>query len=284
MPIKRYFSDTNVLSAIRTDFSFLIEYVKTSYGEFDVALRDNYFNIYYKGNSLAKVQPIRKEEYRVSIHEKFYNETKAAAKFKAALPRNGYCSIDIGRNDLHQFLQKAHLLEFARKIKKVNNGEEIDFEQALITDNLNRPDFFIIDRQISDTLLNRRRLDLLALKQTKGNFFSFVISEVKLGNNPDLKEKVAAQLNDYVTHVERNFPAYKECYEIHYAQKKELGLFDKPNFKHIEIVKPVTGIIIVGHYSGLAEKSISELQKKHKNLHIIPLKYQIPVDDIGTTK
>ena len=39
------------------DFKFLLKINedKDYRGEFDLALRDNYFNLYYKGNSLAKV-------------------------------------------------------------------------------------------------------------------------------------------------------------------------------------------------------------------------------------
>lgn len=282
MTIKRYFSDNAALKIIKQDFAFLVRIVNESYGEFDIALRNDYFNIYYKGNSLAKIRPIRGSAYRISIHEKFFKGTKAAMKFKAPQPKNKYCTMDISRGALHQFLQKSHLAEFASRIKKVNNGEEIDFEQALITDNMNRSDFFFIDRQITDTLLKRRRLDLLAMKQIKGNKYSFVISEVKLGNNPELKDKVAAQLDNYVSHVEKYFSDYKECYEMQFKQKRELGLLDKPGFEEIEIVKPVIGVIIVGHYSGQAHKYISVLKEKHKNLCIIPLKNTISAESIGT--
>ena len=59
MEIKRYFSKDN-LKRIKKDFKFLISLIDKSYGEFDFAIRNNYFNIYYKGNSLAKVEPKKK--------------------------------------------------------------------------------------------------------------------------------------------------------------------------------------------------------------------------------
>ena len=61
MTIKRYFSDDN-LKRIKKDFDFLVEIICKSSGEFDFAIRDNYFNIYYKGNSLAKVEPKENKE------------------------------------------------------------------------------------------------------------------------------------------------------------------------------------------------------------------------------
>jgi len=76
MGIKRYFSKDN-LKRIKRDFKFLVSLIDTSYGEFDFAIRDNYFNIYYKGNSLAKVKPKKNNLYKVSINTKFFDKTQA---------------------------------------------------------------------------------------------------------------------------------------------------------------------------------------------------------------
>lgn len=64
----------------------------------------------------------------------------------------------------------------------------------LITDNLDRDELILIDRQVPDTKLNRR-MDLLALKQTQGSQYRFLVLEVKMGNNPELKDKVANQVS-----------------------------------------------------------------------------------------
>ena len=169
---------------------------------------------------------------------------------------------------LHPFFQRKHLIEFASKIKKEHNGEEIDFEQSLITDNLNRESIIIIDRQVTDTILKRKRLDLLALKQIEGNKYKFIVSEVKLGNNRELKNKVASQLDGYVKHIKKYFTDYKQCYEIHFEQKKELSLIKIPASNKIEIVEPVEGIILVGGYSGIAKNQISELDATFPHLEV----------------
>jgi hypothetical protein len=52
--IRRYFSD-DIFNVIKDDFAFLVKKVIESGFEYDLQLRDNYFNIYYKGNSLGKV-------------------------------------------------------------------------------------------------------------------------------------------------------------------------------------------------------------------------------------
>ncbi|MBI9037821.1 MAG: hypothetical protein JEY97_06775 [Bacteroidales bacterium] len=274
MPIKRYFSHDN-LKRIKKDFNFLIKFVNKSFGEFDFAIRDNYFNIYYKGNSLAKVEFKKNELYKITINNKFFGKTKFFKKTKADNPKfytkksgNNYISLILTKKQLHPFFQKKHILEFASRIKKVHNGEEIDFEQSLITDNLNRKKIIFIDRQVTDTILKRNRLDLLALKQIEGNKYKFLVSEVKLGNNKELKNKVASQLDKYLKHVKTNFIDYKKCYEIQFTQKKELGLIEIPTINKIEIIKPVEGIIIVGGYSGIAKKQMSELRAAFPNLII----------------
>lgn len=108
----------------------------------------------------------------------------------------------------------------------------------------------------------------MALKQIEGNKYKFLVSEVKLGNNTELKNKVATQLDDYLKHIKTNFTDYKICYEIHFAQKKELGLIKIPTSNKIEIIEPVEGIILVGGYSGIAKKQISELKKTFPHLKI----------------
>lgn len=266
MHIKRFFSENN-LERIKKDFKFLIKLINTSYGEFDFAIRDNYFNIYYKGNSLAKVEPKKNDFYKVSINTKFFDKTKADTPTFYTSKKDSD-NIVLTNKQLHRFFQRKHLTEFASRIKKVHNGEEIDFEQSLITDNLNRVDFIFIDRQVTDTKLKRKRLDLLALKQVEGNQYKFVVSEVKLGNNSELKGKVASQLDRYVEHIKDNFDSYKICYEKQFEQKRELGLIKSPTISKINIIKPVEGIILVGGYSGIAIKQIDELKKIYSHLEV----------------
>ncbi len=266
MEIKRYFSEDN-LKRIKRDFFFLVRLIDTSYGEFDFAIRDKYFNIYYKGNSLAKIEPKKNNFYKVSINTKFFDKTKADNPIFYTTKKNSN-NIVLTNKQLHRFFQRKHLTEFASRIKKVHNGEEIVFEQSLITDNLNREDFIFIDRQVTDTKLKRKRLDLLALKQVKENQYQFLVMEVKLGNNPELKSKVASQLDGYVKHINDNFRDYKKCYEKHFEQKRELGLIKNPSINKINIVKPVEGIILVGGYSGIAIKQINELKYTYPHLKV----------------
>ena len=64
---------------------------------------------------------------------------------------------------------------------------------------------------------------MLALKQSQGNQYQFLVLEVKMGNNPELKDKVAEQIKSYVTHITKHFQGNKTCYEKNYSQIKFVG-------------------------------------------------------------
>lgn len=267
--IERYFEDS-LLSQLKNDFSFLLKKIKESNGEYDLAIRKNSFNIYYKGNSLAYVK-IKKESYQVRIHYKFFSDSLDSKAFKTTR-RKEYIFIELSKKKLHSFFTTKRLNILASNIKKENNGEEITFEHAIITDNSNREELIIIDRQIEDKQL-RRRMDLLALKRIKDNKYQFLILEVKLGNNRELIDKVEHQLNYYVNHIKTYFKDYKQCYEKYYIQKKELELIELPKYSEIEILEPVDGMIIVGGYSGMAQHPIERL--KNNGFKVTQFKYEI---------
>jgi hypothetical protein len=55
----------------------LVKIVNNSNGELDIAIRVNYLNIYYKGNSLAKISFKEPDKYKLEIHKKFFVGTSA---------------------------------------------------------------------------------------------------------------------------------------------------------------------------------------------------------------
>jgi hypothetical protein len=265
--IKRYFSD-EVFEHIRTDFGFLVQKVIQSGFEYDLQIRDNYFNLYYRGNSIGKVEYVKKTApYKVSIHSKFVSED-IEARFQKYIPsgekKATYVTFHLPKDQLRPLFSTANLSSMGQKVKEVNYQEEIAFEQRLMTDNVKRPDFIIIDRQVRDKLC-RTRLDLLALTQKEANEYQFCVIEVKLGNNKELKDHVIDQLTEYVGRITNNFDEYKRCYEKNLKQKQALGLIDP---QRIKIVPEVWGLVVVGHYSRIANKYIEELQKRIKSLKV----------------
>ena len=267
MSIKRYLSKSN-FDRIKKDFEFLFQHVNESKGEYEIGIRDEYINIYYKGNSLSKIEP-HKNGYKITINSKFFDGTNADnPKFYSHIEKKDNVTLEIEPSQLKSFFQKKHLKEFSSRIKKVKFSEELIFEQTLITDNLSNNNVIFIDRQVTDRELERRRLDLLALRNIESNKYKFLITEVKLGNNEELENDVANQIDHYVNHIENHFEDYKKCYEEHYKQKKEFGLLDNNAYENINIIKPVESLVIVSGYSGIAKEKIKTLKSNHPDLKI----------------
>jgi len=263
--IQRYISDEDSLLNICTDFGFLIEKIKKFMFEYTLEIRHDYFNLYYQGNSIGKIVYYpSKRLYEISINKKFLEE--GIIKKFGGKSQKSYVFFDVPPKKLSSFFSDRNLKTFSQKVRDVNYQEELGFEQMLMTDNVCRDDFIIIDRQVVDHT-SRDKFDLLALKKVEGSNFQFCILEVKLGNNPELKGDVSGQLKGYIKRIENNFEDYKKCYEINFEQKRQLGLFKEPEI--ISIVRGVIGVVVVGGYSGLAKESINELKSKDKEIKVL---------------
>ena len=276
--ISRYLS-TETYQAVQRDFGFLVEKIEQSGYEYGLQIRDDYLNLYYKGNSLGKISYCKsKDLYEVRIHRKF------AEGIGTALNRFKYCRekeyflFALASKQLHPFFSSRNLLLMGQKIKEVQFQEEIVFEQMLLTDNANRDDLIIIDRQVVDRN-SSTKMDLLAVKRNDAGNYQFCVLEVKLGNNVELKEKVFVQLSGYIDRIENNFDEYKECYEKNILQKQGLGLL--PKGLKVNIVKGTLGVVVVGGYSGLAKKSIAVLKARHPGINVLHIKNEI---DLGKVK
>lgn len=276
--ISRYLS-RETYEAVKKDFGFLIAKIKQSGFEYGLQIRDNYLNLYYKGNSLGKISYCKSENsYEIRIHRKFAEGIGSAIKRFKYSPEKEYLLFELASKELHPFFSTRNLLLMGQKVKEVQFQEEIVFEQMLLTDNASRKDLIIIDRQVVDRN-SSTKMDLLALKRNDVGKYQFCILEVKLGNNLELKEKVFMQLSGYIERITKNFQQYKECYEKNVAQKHGLGLL--PEVSGVDIVEGVLGVVVVGGYSGLAEKSIRELKSQHPDIKVLHIKNEI---DFGRVK
>lgn len=271
--IRRYLSE-NVFPHIKNDFQFLVNKIIQSGFEYDLQIRDNYLNLYYKGNSLGKISYKPKTQlYRIEIHHKFINE---AIKRRFQPTGNTRLVFTIPSKKLHPLFSSANLASMAQIVKDVNYQEETTFEQMLMTDNVNRHDLIIIDRQIADSI-SSTKMDLLALAKKGNTDYQFCIIEVKLGNNPELKVDVIKQLNGYKKRISDYFEDYKKCYEINLKQKQELGLID--NRVNVNIIPDVLGIVVVGGYSGIAKEHIKQLKAKAPSIKILHFINKINISD-----
>jgi len=266
----RHYIDPKFFAAFLKDFKLVFDLLKTTNGEFDLRLRKDSCNIYYQGNSVARIDLIppkhhlskpTPQKYRVSMHDLFLHgvytkDVRFNPFFKSF--KTGYQSIDLESNNIHSFFQRKYLDAIALNIKSRNYGEEITLEQRIITDNWFNCNTIIIDRQISAGV----RFDLLALKHLEANRYCFFIVEVKLGNNSDLKGKVATQLSGYISHVQAtaNFPDWVANYKMVYSQLKQIGIHPNLVAEDIEIEEIVEGKVVVGGYSGVSVKYIHKLR------------------------
>jgi len=267
--------DDEVLERVVHDFGFLSDRIDKENGELDLRLRNNYFNLYYKGNSLAKVR-VKTTPYPIEINKAFAMGAIDCSRFGQPKMSGDYCVYEVLPADLPAFLSKTVITRLYSKIKACDFSEELVFEQLLIADNRDRSDFVIIDRQVQGGALGRDRIDLLALRKTDaGSRFQFVVVEVKMGNNPELSGAVADQIQGYVKTITENFDEFKSCYERTYFQMKAIGLLKAVTFDSIQIETPVKGVIVVGGYPGLARKAESCLRREHPDLSIRSIDYKI---------
>ena len=273
--ISRHLSE-KTFEAVNRDFQFLVNKVGSSGFEYDLQIRNDYLNLYYKGNSLGKISYLKsKGLYKIEIHYKFVEGMASAIERFKYSRKNKYYLFTLKNIELHPFFSTRNLSLMARKVKKVNFQEEIVFEQMLLTDNVNRDDLIIIDRQIADQD-SPTKMDLLALKRNSTGKYQFCILEVKLGNNPELKDRVFAQLTGYIKRITKNFPQYKECYEKNVLQKQKLGLLSSD--LKIVITKGVLGYVVVGGYSGLAKQSIEKLKAQHPTIKVLTIENKIELN------
>jgi len=164
--IKRYL-DPKRFERTKRDLRPLVGLINRSGGEYSLQLRENYFNIYYQGNSLAKVIPNKNGTYSAEIHNKFLRGDilKNLEQYSKIITRksSNYVCFRIEPREFYQFFQSKNLKSLSARIRAVGNGEEITFEQVLITDNPPSKTFIIIDRQVADHV-NKAQMDLLALR------------------------------------------------------------------------------------------------------------------------
>lgn len=263
--IQRYFSRLDVLENITNDFKSLIQIVNRYPDEYVIQLRKNYFNVYHKGMSLAKITP-RAGTYAVSISNKFLHDDLRYKMSKACGGRTRNRSANtefvVEPNEIRRFFRVDHLNGLKSNITGNGVTPELQFEQVLMSDNPASDTFIIIDRQIAATGW-KGRLDLLALVRNSATGpFHFLVIEVKMGNNEELERKVGDQLQSYIEHIDTHINDYVACYEKNYLQRNCMGLITDAMPASIEIENSVKGMVITGGYSRLAEKATTKLQEQ----------------------
>jgi hypothetical protein len=189
--------------------------------DLDMQIRNNYVNIYYKGNSILKLD----EKHNYSIHDKFVNNTTI----------NKACAFDT-----NQYLRELHKIkENVNGVKSKKPTLEIEYEQLIIRSNNSvNSEIFITDRQFADKENGEDiRFDLTGFTwegtRKRGQSVPLTFIEVKYGLNNDI-QNLASQLERYYNKVRTKIDEIAEETHELIKIKADLGLF---GYKEPEALK-----------------------------------------------
>jgi len=187
--------------------------------DLDLQIRDNYLNIYYKGNSLLKLDEVGSHRYLATVHPKFS-----------------------GGMDLPELVDDVSVGFFVSRIPSIKenilrygkSSLEIEYEQMIIRANnyepRNNSEYFIVDRQYVAGKLGR--FDLTGFywpraHRRKDQVVSPCLLEVKFALNQDI-QNVHEQPERYYDAIQAHSAAIACEIETIFKQKLELGLFNQP--------------------------------------------------------
>jgi len=243
--------------------------------DLDLQIRKYYINIYYKGNSILKLEK-KSNQYKANIHDKFLKGTDNIKDL-------------IDEKWVEHYLEQLPKLKENILIKGGKRSMEIEYEQLIIrSNNLEKrvnSEYFIIDRQYAAERENSDRFDLTGIywsgkNRKRGQRVPLVCMEVKYSLNKDIQE-IDVQLNKYYVHLEKRIKTIAEESTMVLKQKIELGIIipDKERREALstlsisDSINEVQFIVILVDYnpnSVLFERAIEKLKK-------LPFKNQIKI-------
>ena len=185
----------------------------------DFEIRDGYINLYFKGNSILKLN----KNDTLEINDKFLKGTSFSKKSFST------------RIDVNSFLLNIPLIKNnVIAVKSIRPTLEIEYEQLMIrSNNLNKnvnSEIYLTDRQYTDNE-NNSRFDLSGFFWSRTNrkrnqTVPLTFIEVKYSLNPDIS-KIDIQMNKYYDAVKSNI--INIARETKYLKnlKIELGLINQ---------------------------------------------------------
>jgi hypothetical protein len=185
--------------------------------DLNLEIRDSYFNVYYKGNSLLKLSETGLPHYKAEIHEKFLEGINLSLAFS--------------EGTIAQFLSALPML----KQNIIRNGKrslEVEYEQMIIRSNnfepRNNTEYFIVDRQY---VVEESRFDLTGIfweinHRKRNQEVPVCLMEIKFALNADIKE-VHGQLARYYESIKPHAKEIATEMQFVFRQKIELGLYQQ---------------------------------------------------------
>src|SRR5690242_9911479 len=209
--------------------SEITEYVRRDH-DLNLEIRDNYINIYYKGNSLLKLTEAGSRlYYKAEIHRKFLEDLTIPLEFtKSSLPEFMKAVPHLKEN-IGRYGQRSLELEYEQMLIHANNFEP-----------RNNTEYFIVDRQYS---VKEGRFDLTGAYwsrrgRQKNREASVCLMEIKFALNSDI-QLVHEQLARYYEPIRNNAAQIAEEMEGILQQKLALKLYDQPS-EQLNAMKTLT--------------------------------------------
>ena len=212
----RKLSETFLVCLKSGFLSSLTKKVKTD-PDLDLEIREDYVNVYYKGNSLLKLTENASSQYKAEIHKKFQDGLD--------LP------IELNESTISPFVNNIPFIK-ENIIKYGKRSLEVEYEQMIIRANnfepRNNTEYFIVDRQYT---AKEGRFDLTGMYwesegRRRGQEVPVCLMEIKFALNSDIKD-VHNQLNRYYNALEPRAAEFAEEMETAFQQKIELGLYNQ---------------------------------------------------------
>lgn len=208
------------MSALQSGFLSALRETVIADQDLDLQIRDNYLNIYFKGNSLLKLTESTAARYEVCINDKFEPEPKLLALKD--------------KNTTEKFIEKIPRLK-ENIIKHGKNSLEVEYEQLIIRANnlesKSNSEYFIIDRQYVTEDETPNRFDLTGFYwrrqgRRRGDQVPLCLMEVKFALNPDI-ENVHIQISRYYNFLRNNIKPFAAETQNVFLQKLDLGLINQ---------------------------------------------------------
>jgi len=185
--------------------------------DLNLEIRDNYINVYYKGNSLLMLAKTSSSHYKADIHEKFLEGLSLPLVFS--------------ESTIDQFLSAIPLLK-QNIVRHGKRSLEVEYEQMIIRANnyepRNNTEYFIVDRQYA---AKEGRFDLTGIfwersRRRRNQEVPVCLMEIKFALNADIRE-VHNQLARYYESIRPRAAVIAGEMQTVFRQKIELGLYQQ---------------------------------------------------------
>ncbi len=207
------------LHCLQLDFlSEITEYVRHDH-DLNLEIRDDYINVYYKGNSLLKLSEAGSLLcYKAQIDKKFLEGVNISLDFTKDTTPVFVKNIPLVKENILEHGKRSLEIEYEQMIIRANN-----FEQR------NNTEYFIVDRQYA---IKEGRFDLTGIYwKTEGRKrkqeVPVCLMEIKFALNQDIQD-VHQQLARYYEPIKNNAASIAEEMECLFRQKLALKLYDQP--------------------------------------------------------